>query len=376
MLKKESEKTFFLIAIAFGVLARFVIMSFGHNFDFESYCIVGEIAGNFRSVYAETSRYNYGFIFFCIQGLLYRIAECNPTNVLLTYRLLIVSVLTMADLGIALVLADKKTWKTALIFFLNPISIFITGYHNQFDNIAILLALLSMYFYNEEERINKNDLIFILLIALSLITKHILFMLPVFLLLKRSLPLKKKVLYVFVPVIIFLLSFVPFAMVSNEAFSGILNNVFLYKSFNNAPLLRLIYRMIDFPNSLYIVVYGLLMCVTAFIVRKTNYEKMLMIYMIAMVSFSSAMANQYLAIPMAAICFVESGMWKYVYMLSMSVYLLLEEAGLGLINSPVIQQSEMMSTIGSVCIRGGYTLATLILLLIIIKICKGSKHNL
>lgn len=60
--------------LSLGIIIRFFAMSLGRNFDFESHCIVGEIAGNFRSVYAETSRYNYAPIFLCVQGLLYRIS--------------------------------------------------------------------------------------------------------------------------------------------------------------------------------------------------------------------------------------------------------------------------------------------------------------
>ncbi len=48
-----------LSLLSLGIILRFFAMSFGSNYDFESYCIVGEIAGKYRNVYAETSRYNY-----------------------------------------------------------------------------------------------------------------------------------------------------------------------------------------------------------------------------------------------------------------------------------------------------------------------------
>ncbi len=147
--------------IAVGIMIRYVVMAFGNNFDFESYKIVGEIAGNFRNVYAETSRYNYAPIFLCIQGVLYRLSIYAGANQEWMYRILIVTVLTMADLGITAFIANRYSYVKALLFFLNPVSIIITGYHNQFDNIAVLFALLSIIFFNEEEKIGKKDVAFV-----------------------------------------------------------------------------------------------------------------------------------------------------------------------------------------------------------------------
>ena len=94
----------------------------------------------------------------------------------LSFRAYIVTLLTLADLGIALWLAKNHSMKTSLFFFLNPISIVITGYHNQFDNIAVFFALLSVSFVDDKnENITKNDAIAIMFLSLSLITKHILY---------------------------------------------------------------------------------------------------------------------------------------------------------------------------------------------------------
>ena len=49
-----------------------------------------------------------------------------------------------------------------------------------------------------------------------------------------------------------------------------------------------------------------------------------------MVTFSSAIANQYLVIPMAAIIVLETGVIKYIYMLMTSIYLALDINGLAL----------------------------------------------
>ena len=261
MMNEKLKKDYFvfIVLISAGIILRFVAMSLGHNFDFESYCVVGEIAGNFKNVYANTSRYNYGPIFFFIQGTLYRLAQVRPSEWVSVFRILIVSVLTIADLGITAFIAGRYSLKKAAVFFLNPVSIVITGLHNQFDNIAVLFALLSILFYNEEETFSVKDAGFVAMFTISLVTKHILFLVPFFLLVKKGLPLKKKALYAFVPPALFLLSFVPFVIHNQAAFEGVRDNVFLYRSKHNAPLLGFFYNLIGFPERLIFVVYILMM---------------------------------------------------------------------------------------------------------------------
>lgn len=337
--KLNAERIMIIMLVSLGIFLRFAVMTFGHNFDFDSYCIVGEIAGYFRNVYAETSRYNYGPLFFCIQGFLYRLSHLSP-NWESTYRVLMVSVLTLADLGIMCFIANQYSIRKSLVFFLNPVSIIITGYHNQFDNIAVFCALLCILSYNEEERFTKKDWLFVATLSLSLIMKHILFLFPLYILVRRKLPIKKKLVYVFVPPIIFLMSFVPFVFQNQAALDGVLNNVFFYKSFNNSPLLYYIYKLIDFPMEYCIVVFGLCLSVVAYATRRKTFDEQLLLYLISMVAFSSAIANQYLVIPMAAICVLNTGVWKYIYMFLASAFLILEGDGLGLLN--ILESRQMI----------------------------------
>ena len=371
------KEIWLLLLFSLGIILRYVVMSLGWNYDFESFRIVGEIAGNFRNVYAETSRYNYGPIFFCIQGLLYKISLIKPEHQVLIFRVLIVSVLIFADLGISAFIANKYSWKKALIFFLNPISIIITGYHNQFDNIAVLLALLSINFFNEDEKFNKKDLGFIALFSLSLITKHILFILPVFILLMKNLPAKKKFLYAFVPPMIFLLSFVPFAFSSSEAAQGILENVFRYRSTNHAPLLIILYRLVHFPKEPRLIVYIIMMIFTALLTRKYKFDKILLVYLIAMVSFSSGMANQYLIIPMAGLCVLDVGIWNKIYMAAMGLYLLLQETALGffLEIQKFLPLPPSSDNYNSIIFPGGTIIAAWILFFALIHVIKNNKGN-
>ena len=362
----KKEYAIFVLLISIGIFLRFLVMSLGYNYDWESYCIVGKIFSNLGNVYAETNRYNYGMIFFCIQGLLYRISQIKPDSYEIIYRVLMVVTLTLADFGITFYIAKKFSLRKALIFFLNPISIIITGYHNQFDYIAISLALLTLVFYNEEEKFNKKDVGFVLTFALCLMTKHILFMLPIFLLLKNGLCWKKKIVYACCPPFLFLLSFVPFAIGNEAALQGIINNVFLYRSYNNAPLFILVYNLIDFPSGLRIYVYLGMMILTAVITRKLIYEKQLLLYLIAMVAFSSAIANQYLAIPLVALCVLSLEWFRNIYMIIIGAYLIFHSSGLGAMSRIQEFMPEPIGKLLEYFVRRGYIVAAWILFLALI----------
>lgn len=359
------QKTFILALFFIGIVLRFMVMAFGHNYDFDSYCIVGEISGNLRNVYAETSRYNYGPVFFVFQGLLYRLSQIAGDNWMNLYRVLIVSLLVFADLGIAVFIAYRYSITKALLFFLNPVSIIISGYHNQFDNIAILFALLSILYFNDDPKWNRRDIGFVVFFTLSLMTKHILFLVPVILLFTSRLSMKKKALYAFVPPMLFLLSFVPFVVGNPAAFQGMKDNVFLYRSLNNSPLLHALYDRIGLPSGMSFFVYIACMISVAFAVRKQDYDAALFIYLIAMLTFSSAIANQYLAIPMAALFVLGSGGWKYIYIAVSTFFLLINGNGLHLsIQLPEGVYTQLQGYIAA----NGYSIAAWLLLITLIHL--------
>ena len=287
------------ITLFLGIFLRFLLMSWGHNFDFESYCIVGDIVNSGQNVYASTSRYNYGPIFFLILGGFYRLAS-HFSHQIVIYRIFIVSLLTFVDFLIARIVSRKAGIVWGLLFFLNPISLIITGYHNQFDNIALLLGAYGTLLLEKtarDERMTLKDAASIALLSASLITKHILWAFPLWILLNREISNRKKMLYAFLPPLLFLFSFMPYWAVGKE---GIIQNVFLYRSFENFPLFAGIlhhYREILPFHNHSLLIFGLFMLGSAWIFRSEEIGRSFLLYTIAMLCFSSAIANQYLAIP-------------------------------------------------------------------------------
>lgn len=327
--KLDKRMMFIILLYVSGVIMRYWAMSIGSGFDFESYCIVGELASHFKSVYAGTTRYNYGPIFFIIQGLAYAVSHIFTTDLQGTYRVILVGIFTLTDFGIAMWLANRYSIKVSLIFFLNPISIVITGFHNQFDNMAIFLALLSCQYYNEEEEITKKDWMFVLMLALSLTMKHIIFMIPFWLLVKRGLPVKKRLLYVFVPPMLFGFSFIPFVIGNVEALKGVIYNVFLYKSNAISPLLGGPWGI---PLQFYFSLYLILMMIMGCLLHRQSYEYLLLLYFISMFTFSSSMAPQYYIIPIVTLCVLDKGIIRNIYFIFVGGLLLISEFGSTVLN--------------------------------------------
>ena len=362
-----------ILSILFlGIVLRFMVMALGYNYDFESYCIVGEIAGNCRNVYAETSRYNYGPIFFILQGLLYRISLIAGENWKDLYRILIVSILTFTDLGITVFIARRYSEKAALLFFLNPISVYISGNHNQFDNMAVLFGLLTIPCFNGATEWNRKDIGFVVFLTLSLITKHILFFVPVFLLLSSKLSIKKKLLYAFAPPALFLLSFIPFMIGNGTAFEGVMNNVFLYRSKNNSPLFHALYEHLGLSGGISFFVFLACMLIVSFVVRKQNYDIALLIYLISLVCFSSAIVNQYLAIPMVALFVLCSGGWKYIYIIALSSFLL---SNIDRLWMYILPADGFYKRLHGWIITNSFSIAAWLLLIILVRIAIMGKKK-
>ena len=355
-----TSNTFLLITgvLFLGIMLRLLVSLIGYNYDFKSYLIVGDIVSHGKNVYVETTRYNYAFIFSWILGFFYWISMFFGQFQIFIYRYLIIVVLTLSDIGIFYFIFKNGNIKLAILFFLNPISIIITGYHNQFDNIAVLLSLIAIQnFEYTGNKFSYKDFLSIFFLSLSLVIKHILFLFPLWILFSNKLPLKKKLMYSIIPPIIFLFSFVPFF--GNGGLEGILNNVFLYKSYNNSPLIMpfaVIFCNSIIKNSLFYIFFAF-MILFGIIFRKQAIKNLLLFYFLCLVTFSSAVANQYLAIPLVAVILLGLGL-KYIYSIAIGLYLVFSPDGLNIIQFTNINVGYMQIA--------GYTCAVWILLGIII----------
>lgn len=320
------RQIFLLVLLAIAL--RMLFASFGNNFDVESYWIVGKAVAAGENVYAATTRYNYGPLWSGVLGLFY-----SASGSFAVFRLLIAGLLSIVDVGIFALISKQFGKAPALAFLFNPISIFITGYHSQFDNLAILMGLAAIALLPKSGQLNlrqPRSWLALGTLGLSLVTKHILFVFPLWLAYKQK-GIAHKLAALLVPIAIFLTSFAPWWASGSQ---GILQNVFLYRSFNNAPFWYGLMPGIIGNNVPAIVLFIGSMVLLGLFWRKRDLSQLYVLYLGALVLCSSSVANQYLAICVPLIAVFWRNIWLQVYTLVSFIYLLADPvAGLGLISN-------------------------------------------
>lgn len=278
--------------LATGVVLRLLVSFRGHNFDLDSFRTVAAIVLKGGNVYAESGVYNYGPVWSWVLGAI----SAASAGSFPVFRFLVAAFLTLVDVGIFFVLYRLFGRVAACLFFLHPVSIVITGYHGQFDNLAILLGLVAVSLLGEgvvDRRLGWRGPVGLLVLGCSLMTKHVLFAFPFWLAVRQK-SLRAVAAALLVPFAVFGAGFLPYWSVGK---AGILGHVFGYQSRNQEYL----YRMLV-PGGLRSllssrVLWVLFLVLFAFVYRKRSAPESLLAYTAVLVSASPSTANQYLSIP-------------------------------------------------------------------------------
>ncbi len=282
-INKDKIIIFFLFIIA--ILLRVYVSKMGNNIDYGSWKIVGSIVDNGKNVYEETTRYNYGPIWALMLGFFKKISLLF-FNDLLICRLLIIFSLSLADIFIAVWLYKYIGILSLFWFLFNPISIYISGFHNQFDNISIAIALYSLELIEKY----RSRLSGYLLLGLSLIVKHIFLFFPIWLFISAK--NAKQRLLSLIPLLLFFISFLPF-LTSKNVFLNIFHLVFttqrdvLYTFLPKSPFLTpiiILFILIPF----------------GFLIKKEKVTRQGLYYLLLFVAALTNSGGQYLAIPLVA----------------------------------------------------------------------------
>lgn len=325
MHRVSRRTTFVLIAtLVVGVVGRCLVSTLGHNYDTISYAIVATIVEEGGNVYRDTTRYNYAPPW---SYVVHRLASWALLfrDRLAAFKWLLTILLTLVDIGIAALLLDRAGPTAAILFFLNPISIFTTGYHRQFDNIPLLIGFLAVGVLDRSTT-RSRTWAGAAVTGASLMVKHVLFAFPLWLAVHER-QWRDRLITLLLPPAMFLLSFAPFWPRGHQ---GIINNVFLYRGYANAPLWNAL-----LPAAVLHVVKPMLLFLTALIVgafatrRRTRFEALL-IYTLLLVACSPAVANQALAIVCAAMAVFPNAIFG-LYVALGTLHLLVHHEGLHLV---------------------------------------------
>ena len=168
--------------VAIGILLRLLTSTNGNNFDLESWKLVADAILRGENYWIATNRWQYGPVVPPFLGAARAISNTLSSTV--NFHFCVVFFLCLVDLAIALLLRRRFGESAGKLFLLNPGGILLTGYHSQIDNVAILFAFMSMLTLERVKQSASSTLILSgLLFSLSILSKHILFALPIWILL-------------------------------------------------------------------------------------------------------------------------------------------------------------------------------------------------
>ncbi len=193
------------------------------NYDLESFATAIEILRRGGRLYLETFRYNYSPVWaHVLLGL-----DTAAWRANLPFAQVLGGFLLAADGATALLLhrlagGGRRGAATALLFFANPVSIFVSSFHLQFDGVAILFLLLAVWTAERPAGARGRTAA---ALSASLLVKHVTaFYPPLFL--RRREPGGLGPLGVLIPYAVFAASFLPYA----GQWTGIRDHVLGYRS--------------------------------------------------------------------------------------------------------------------------------------------------
>jgi hypothetical protein len=220
-----------LVVVSGTAIRLYLAYNFYGNYDMQSYEIIAGIVSHGGNVYAETYRYNYSPLFSLMLGALNHLQlhfSSLPFHFVIRAFLTGIDLLTLAVL---LALADPNPTsriRTAAFFYLNPVSILITGYHGQFENITILLLLTGVF---AAQRLKDKPVLAKALLwafaSLAMIVKHDVFYELIVCIKTIVRNVWAQVALLAASSAIFLGLFIPYW---DKGSDGIIHNVFLYPS--------------------------------------------------------------------------------------------------------------------------------------------------
>ena len=285
-----------LLVVLIGTIIRLLMASVYYgNFDMQAYERVAAIAMRGDNVYALTGQYNYSPIWFMILSFLKYVQMHLPA---VSYHFIIRSFLCMVDLTtlvFLLLIASHKAIslpKVAMLFYLNPVSFLITGYHGQFENLAVLMIVIGLFAYL---KLNQKPVWGIALLwffaAAGMIIKHNVFYELIICLNRAIKRYWVKFLLFAGAVCLFLALFIPYWDTGKE---GIIRNVFMYSSGVGGYG---IVSLLNFPQFKYLFIIG--MFIFPLFLGNRDIIRQCLLGFLFFMTFTSGMSIQYFVLPIA-----------------------------------------------------------------------------
>jgi len=319
-IKTNNHLALFVCVLLAGTFLRFLISFNGYSIDVEHWRINAYLINLELPIYGFGGN-NYGPIWIHILYYLDKIPIYYSDDELLNLRYNILFFLTTVDVLIFLIIYKIHSLKIATLFFLNPISIYVTGFHGQFENLAVLIGLLGVLSFSKFKKKSKY-LIFNILLGVSLMSKHILMFFPIWAAIKEKKLLNK--IYYIIPYLLFFIAFLPFVPHIEIALNELNHN-----SNNNYPFWSIftpsfLGNYIGYRNLFIISVL-----LVGLILQKRNLIESYYLYLIALVVFAPGISNQYFCISVVGIAFFWNRFF-FFYTVTAALFYLVDDIALNI----------------------------------------------
>lgn len=207
------------------------LFSAHENWDLDAYREVVRALEGGGELYRDTPRYNYSPAWaIVLRGLaLASEAAGVPFETALGTLLLLADVLTA---WLVFVIARDVLGRpataaagAALLFFANPVSVFVTGFHLQFDNLAVLFLVAAVWSLSATPARPARRFGTVVFLSASLLFKHVTYFHPLLFARTRRRP-GLRLLAALVPYAVFFASFLPYL----GSRGAVYERVFAYRS--------------------------------------------------------------------------------------------------------------------------------------------------
>lgn len=324
-----------------SILIKVTVASFGHGFDVGAWREISRIVRESGHVYGKYEFYNYGPIWAWVLAPIGYFSEWLPlSRSEENFHMWVALFLSLVDGAMALLLQRAGYPRAAFAFLLNPVTWLVSGFVAQFDQLPVFVGLLAVFSLSRARLGGARSWAyfagFIVLLGISLMTKHFLIFFPAWAafwwLGRCSHEYGRALALACFPLGIFLLSFLPF-WPDPAARAGILQNVVRYESNYHHSLLPQLLGLIGLLRSIedwfswvpfmpgYRFVWLVGMLSIGWFSRGKSALDLYLIYLVSIVAFSPSIYGQYLVIPILACAFWGRYWEAWAYTAAATAYL-------------------------------------------------------
>jgi hypothetical protein len=314
--------------VAAAALRIGFLLSLSPNWDTNAYAEVATTLDSGGVLYRDTVRYNYSPMWALLLRVLARISGEGG----IPLHHVVAGFLLLADVATAWIVfrvARDVLFRppgmaagAALLFFANPVSVFVTGFHAQFDGLAIAFLMLAVWLAG---RSRPRPLASAGALAGSLLVKHVTAFHPVLFAGWSGANVRRRLLFLLLPYAVFAASFLPYWRIRGAVFA----RVFAYRSMAEDYGTAMLRKVPGIPHWAPTVLFVAAALTAAIALARVELTRGSLLLFLVLLVFAPGMAQYYFVWPIA-LGSLFGGAGYAVFTLVVSSFFLGSPDGLGL----------------------------------------------